>query len=519
MQIDKIGTPLTSQGNHKIEKNEETPIPIPLDTCTQSCKSSPSMMLSATSVFNTTGLNKNVANYCIASYTIAPDGTTYIAYRSLAPVDKKIEHRGYISAVSPSGEILWESPVDDEGLSSLAIGRDGTIFAITKEHLRALNSDGTLKFQHPIPQDTCSHFLDSAENHYFIKNYNKEISMMDREGNLVELPECLKGIRANELKHIGPDEIIVRDNFTFHAIDLKEKKEKWRFTYGDTLPKKDNCTSYVDHFDMDSNGKIKLWIVNSYYVPGPPIDEFHYGLGYGHPWRMPHFFPHDFISTQAIIELCLQQLDSTGKTEWKIDYLGSSPISTTLPDGSVIFTNNKEEYIPNPEYSKIPTGEHPTRYIPREIGSGRYFIGRVSPTGKKNEDFIKVEGRINTMMVNPESGKLIVSHGANTISEFNSGGELVRMRQIPQDKLHLKGLAGSDTVILRDSNNTSFFAFDMESAALTPLTAKEQDFSFKVKSREIEKEKEEGKEEMASMIEEFDDCINIQGVKIPKKAL
>jgi hypothetical protein len=122
------------------------------------------------------------------------------------------------------------------------------------------------------------------------------------------------------------------------------------------------------------------------------------------------------------------------------------------------------------------------------------------------------------IMADREKGTIVVCHGDNRISEFNAKGELQRSRSLPADKKDFRPVktAVSGRVIFKDPEGKQACALDMESGKVIPLTDTQKDYSFKVVSKEIEQMEEEIREEVGPGIEEFEEWINVGGVKIEK---
>jgi hypothetical protein len=520
MDIKNIGMPSTPLVTGTPLEKEETP-PMPKESFSRSATESLGLISNASFVMEAKGLEKQSTDYKMQSYTISPEGTTYISYSSSKIDEDTKQKKGYISAVSPEGKILWEAPLNEDKLGDLDVGPDGTIYAITKEHMRALNPDGTSKFEHKFEEPVKNHWMDSEGNHYFVSAQN-ELYKSDRSGTRVALPEGLKGVKGCEFKQASADEMYVRQGNTISVLDLKEGKKKGEFVYKDPAEKRDNFSRSIDHFDIGSDGMVKLWIINSTYTPGPPVDygDLHMGLGFGR-WGMGmgrHLPPFDdgFSQSSVYNETSIENIDNNGSIKWKVENLGSSPIAAQLPDGRIVYTNNREIYVPNPNYVENPP---PGQYVAKTISSGKISLGIVGPEGQKSEEALTVDGRISKIMANPESGNFFICHGEKKVSQFDSKGDPVATREYPErkgdDQLYPFGLAGKETIILRDLKSERAYALDMKSGVIVDLTDKSSDLSYKVSVREREEEQEVNKD--GQIVEDFGEWINVAGIHIEKK--
>ena len=513
MNIDNIGFRNMQQLSSPHVTGEERIQP-QKDSFSRAEVSNPGLMKNLASVLAAKSLDKGGKDYRINDYCTSPDGTILISYKSTKPQKEKDapENTGYIAAISPKGEILWESPVNEAGLSDVSAGPDSTIFAVTGGHLRALKPDGTLLYEHTFEAKVKDHRMDSAGNHYFVDESTRELYMVNREGNRQELPEGLKGVRISDVLQTGPDELYARDGTTFCRLDLKTGTKASEITYTDPAPPRDNHSRSIHRFEVGSDGRIRLWINESFYVAPPPMDgDLHPGLGFG--IGIGHHFPLGNHYTMKSVEI----LGDDGKVGQTIKDLDSVSSSLLLPDDSMLYDAGKAEMIDNPDYN--PNGGSMI-YKPRTVGSGNYFIGRITPDGKKDETFIKVEGTVKKMLINPQSGSFMVCHGKDTVSEFNSDGTLIRQQTFPPGKktLEPKGLSGKDLVIFQEGWGANAFALDMKDGSVIPLTDTQGDHSYRVDSREMGSagagESEETRDD--ACIEEVDDFIVVDGIKLPK---
>ncbi len=233
-------------------------------------------------------------------------------------------------------------------------------------------------------------------------------------------------------------------------------------------------------------------------MPHPPMDDSYY---------MPRTWN----------DLSLEQLDGSGKVAWAATGFGASPIESQLKDGTVIYSKNTAENVPNPNYIENPPPNTP--YQPREIPTGKIFVGTITPDGKKNEKAFTVEGTIQRIMTNEETGSFFVCHGENKASEYSSSGELISRTTIPQVdvKLYPEGLSGQKSVILRDGERKKAYSFDVESGKLTKLTETDMDYSYKVLIKEMENQEDTPDAPAAQTMEEDDRYIYIDGIKMDKK--
>jgi len=530
MRIDRVGTDhIAAQQAGKTLKKEEIE-PLPLDGYERGSRpstgaSSLNNIASASSILNTRGLDKQNMDYRVRSYTTAADGSLFISYGSSREPKEREGVCGYIANVSPQGEIQWEAPIAQEGLQDVKKGPDGTVYARTRTDLVALNADGTVKFEHKFEEGVSRHLIDSSGNNYFVSDNTRELYEVDSEGTRVELPDALKGIKGHELLQASADLLYMRDGNTIYAVDLKDGSRKEECTFKDPVESKSNFSRYIDHFDVDSSGEVRLWVTNATTTQSSHYDDLHIGLGFGPFGRRFGGMPHppmddSFYSTQTFSELSLERIDKSGNVQWKTGTFSTSPVYSQLPDGTMIYSSGAEEQIPNPGYHEGLTSS-PGKYVPQKIGSGRYHIGRVSPEGSKDESFILVEGRPDRIMTSPSTGNLIVGHGEGVLSEFDGKGALKGTHRLPDvgEKLYPQSVVGDRTVILRDKDSRKLFSFDMEKGKLTSLTEGNLDHSYKVIGKEMEKDEAETDVSQPGEVEIFDEWIEIDGIRIQKKSL
>ncbi len=531
MRIDRVGTEqIAAQKTGTTQKKEEAQT-LPQDdfvhgsqpsTGTASLKN----IASASSILNTHGLDKQAMDYRFRSYTVSPDGNTFISYGSSKDSKEEGGAQGYIASVSPQGEIRWEAPIKHEGLQDVKTGPDGTVYARTKTDLVALNADGTIKFEHKFEEGVNNHFMDSSGNSYFVKENGRELYKVDKDGNRMDLPDGLKGIKGHEFLQKSADTLYMRDGTTIHAVDLKDGSRKEECNFKDPVESKANFSRYIDHFDVDDSGAVRLWVTNSTTTQSTPhYDDMHIGLGFGSFGRRFGGMPHpprddEYYNTQTFSELSLERIDKNGSVSWKAERFSTSPTYSQLPDGTMVYSSGTEEQIPNPNYHEgLPSP--PGTYVPQKIGTGKYIVGKVSPQGEKDESFILVEGRPDRIMTSPATGNFVVSHGEGILSEYDGKGTLERSHRLPDvgEKLYPQSVVGDKTVILRDQDSRKIFSFDMENGKLTSLTERNVDHSYKVIGKEMEKDEGEREPSQAGEVEIYDEWIEIDGIRIQKKNL
>jgi outer membrane protein assembly factor BamB len=530
MRIDRVGTEhVAAQKAGKAHKKETTQ-PLLEDGYVKGSQApaksvSLQNIASASAILNARGLDKQNMDYRVSSYAVAQDGSAFISYSSSKEAGEGDAVRGYIASISPQGEIQWEAPVSHEGLQEITTGPDGTVYARTKTDLVALNSDGTIKFEHKFEEGVHNQYMDSQGNVYFVKDSSRELYKVDREGNRVELSGDLKGVKGHELVQTSADTLYMRDGNTICAVDLKAGCKKSQCTFKDPVESKANFSRYIDHFDVDGNGDIRLWVTNSTTTQSSShFDDLHFGLGFGPFGRRFGGMPHppmddDFYRTTTFSDLSLERLDSKGDVQWKAERFSTSPTYSQLPDGAMVFSAGNEEQVPNPNYHE-GLNSSPGTYIPEKIGSGRYPVGRVSAEGQKDENFIFVEGRPEKIMTSPKTGNFVVSHGEGVMSEFDGKGALTRSHRLPDvgEKLYPQSIVGDRTVILKDQDSKKAYSFDMESGKLMSLTERNLDHSYKVVGKEME---QAGDDELNASqpgdVEIYDGWIEIDGIRIEKK--
>ncbi|MHC9540924.1 MAG: PQQ-binding-like beta-propeller repeat protein [Vulcanimicrobiota bacterium] len=530
MRIDRAGTDhIAAQQTGRAHKKEITE-PLPQDGYVQGSQPSAGAaslknIASASSILNAHGLDKQTMDYRVRSYTVAADGSTFISYGSSKEPKEGEGVQGYVASVSPQGEIQWEAPISHEGLQDVKKGPDGTVYVRTRTDLVALNADGTVKFEHKFEEGVNKHFMDSSGNNYFVKDNTRELYKVDREGNRIDLPDALKGIKGHELLQTSSDMLYMRDGNTIYAVDLKDGSKKEECTFKDPVESKANFSRYIDHFDVDRSGDVRLWVTNSTTTQSSHYDDLHFGLGFGPFGRRFGGMPHpprddEFYSSQTFSELSLERIDKNGSVQWKAGTFSTDPAYSQLPDGTMIYSSGSEEQIPNPNYHE-GLSSSPGTYIPQKIGSGRYPVGKVSPEGSKDESFIFVEGRPDKIMTSPLTGNFVVSHGEGVLSEFDGKGALARTHRLPDvgEKLYPQSVVGDKTVILRDQDSKKIFSFDMEKGKLTSLTERNLDHSYKVIGKEMEKDDAEPDASQAGEVEIYDEWIEIDGIRIQKKSL
>ena len=225
------------------------------------------------------------------------------------------------------------------------------------------------------------------------------------------------------------------------------------------------------------------------------------------------------VSIQALLLIIfrLSALTGRGNIAWSTGSLGSSVISSQFNDGAVMYTGNESEIVPNPNYIENPPPGTP--YIPQETSSGRYFVGTVSADGEKRDRAFTVEGQVSAIYASRETGNCLICHGKDRVSEYNAQGGLVAEKTIPDTGgvLTPKGIAGPHGVLLNDKDGLNAYAFDMETGKLTKLTESEDDYSYKVITKEMEKEDAEAPDESGQEVDDLGDFISIDGIRLRKK--
>ena len=237
MDIKNVGLP-SAPITAGVPLKKDEALALPQESFTRTKTENLGLISNARFVLEAKSLDKQTTDYRMQSYATSPEGTTYISYTSSKVDEDSKQNKGYVSAVSPEGKILWEAPLNEDDLGNLDIGPDGTIYAMTKDHLKALNPDGTLKYEHSFEEPVKNHWMDSSGSHYFVSVQGNELYKTDANGARVELPEGFKGVKGHEFKQTSPDELYVRQGTTISALDLKEGKKKGNLPIAILLRKK-----------------------------------------------------------------------------------------------------------------------------------------------------------------------------------------------------------------------------------------------------------------------------------------
>ena len=241
-------------------------------------------------------------NNTVSSYDSTPaissTGTIYVTTYSSASLT------WYLHAVSPSGEILWQTFLGGTPLpvSTITVGKEGTIYVPGTE-LTAVNPDGTIKWMYYC--NYCSSIAMSPEGNaiYTVmsESYNGNLSLValnSNGGTLWNLPlgESGYGIRYHNPIAVADNGTIyvhsIWDNIVYLSAVTPSGTEKWRFAtdglyYRSTLvpsvSKNGNIyfligdvglTNTAKIYKLDSRGRLK-WtytINDNCQNNGPAID-------------------------------------------------------------------------------------------------------------------------------------------------------------------------------------------------------------------------------------------------------
>ncbi|MDQ7825026.1 MAG: hypothetical protein RDV48_19655 [Candidatus Eremiobacteraeota bacterium] len=471
------------------------------------------------SVLEARGLSKKQNDFRVTATASAPGGTTYVAYTSSRK--EKAAVSSYISAVSPQGEIRWERPLALETIYSISSDAEGTLFIRSSGNFTALHADGTVKFDQKLPEAMSGHYADSSGNHYFIKSGSREFFMTGPDGLPRDLPGGLKGIKGQEIAEGPGGTLCVRDGTTLTMVDLEKGTKTGGFAWKDTVEQKPNFARHIDHSELDAEGNVRLFIENTTVSPPPPrYDDFGMGFGggFGRPFGgRPHLPPHEdpIYDMQVYTDFTLEKYDGAGKLSWKVDGLDDKGIYAPLPDGALVFSVNRNEMIPNPNYKE--NGGDPFAYQGKTIPSGRVYIGKITPGGKKVDEAFTVEGKVEKILVDKKSGSFVISLGENKFSRFDSQGELIKSHtlDVSKGRFFAERLEGDHHVILKEGGGAKAYSLDMESGTLTTLTDSEADHCYGLAARDLENEVPSG--EGKAEVEEFDEWVNVGGIRIQKK--
>lgn len=459
-------------------------------------------LVNQAALFESKGLDKAAMDFRATSWASSPDGTLYVAYAASKTQKDDNRNKGYIAAISGKGEILWESPVADGGLDSLKVGGDGTLYAMTDGSFRALNPDGTLKFQHHFEHGVTGHWMDSSGTHYFTTIDGFELCSIDGAGEFRSVPECMKGLKCHEIKQPSPDTLYVRSGKAIHKLDLKRGEREWVNDFEQKLPQKSDWSQHIDHFDMEPGGALRIWIQNTF------VSQSAFGPSGSHA---------SFFDESVVTDLSMVKADEKGHILWRIESLGSSPINAESGDGSCFFSLNNKEYAPNPAYSEKGDGQTPRdpKYQPRTIPTGRVFVGKIDSAGKRNDSLCAVSEPVKAMHSNRESGNVLIFHGDGEMSEFDPEGSLVRRQSVKcgEERLYPFGVAGRETVLFKNLGDKKVFALDMEHGDMKSITETERDLSMGVITREIDRHRQDPDSEKS--IEKTDEGISVDGIWLP----
>ena len=243
-------------------------------------------------------LYNNTAHSYDSTSAISSTGTIYVTTYSSASLTR------YLHAVSPSGEILWQTFLGGTPLpvSTITVGKDGTIYVPGTE-LTAVNPDGTIKWMYYC--NYCSSIAMSPEGNaiYTVmsESYNGNLSLValnSNGGTLWNLPlgESGYGIRYHNPIAVADNGTIyvhsIWDNIVYLSAVTPSGTEKWRFAtdglyYRSTLvpsvSKNGNIyfligdvglTNTAKIYKLDSRGRLK-WtytINDNCQNNGPAID-------------------------------------------------------------------------------------------------------------------------------------------------------------------------------------------------------------------------------------------------------
>ncbi|MGV8122343.1 MAG: hypothetical protein AB2L14_21495 [Candidatus Xenobiia bacterium LiM19] len=496
----------------------------------------PSLMKNMSQVLTAHGINKSSVDYRMSTSITSSDGTMYFSYLSTQNLQND-KSTGYLAAVSPDGSILWERASDHEGPSILNAGEDGTVYLRSTKHITALNPDGTLKFEHQFSSPVkAKQIVDAKGNSYFQKSDSKELYIVNAKGQQVELPEGLKRRsmfpdtpdinHGSDCVQVSDNELYIRNGNHFELCDLAKGEITREFEFICPRDPTGKTVRSVSRFTVDNKGAVNVYMNSLPAYDGNPVRVVCQGAA-GSPSSFQKPNPalarnSPFMSMEGVVvesggieNLSIARVDSNGRTISVNCFDGLITSSAELGDGSFLYTM-EEKRTPG----KLASGMTLTigaeqDELPRK--ESRTFIGKVGPDGKRNDLFVRVDGRVTAILPSPEGDFFYVQHGRNSLSQFTSNGKLLNTASIPQDGndyIPLNALS-DDRFIMMSMEKGCAFLYDMNSGAVTPLTDRERDHTSKVLESEI-KRSENGKAADLS-VTEYDDLIDVGGIQLARR--
>ncbi len=315
---------------------------------------------------------------------------------------------------------------------------------------------------------------------------------MDSQGNRKAIPEGMKGVKAHEVEQVSPDLLAVRYGKAISLVDLKAGITLQKHDFEKKIPQRSDWSQYIDHFNASPDSSLRIWIQHTF-VDSSPFGDSGSHTGF-------------FMQDSVVNDLSLVKADQSGNVLWRIESLGDFVINAGLPDGSLLFSYNRKEYASQPGSAAGSKGAmSPT---------GKVFVGKIGADGKKDDSFFAVQEPLRRMYSNPENGTVLILHGDSQLSEYDSSGALLRSHRAALDqKLYPAGPSGKEYVILKDLNEASVYSMDMRTGEIQCLTELELDLSARVICRELENQEEESGG--GKVIEQSEDHIDVDGVKLP----
>jgi len=436
-------------------------------------------------ILNAKGLEKSKYKYRVKSHARASDGTTYIAY-----ADSSKKEGNYISSVAPDGKINWEMGLGEEGLESLKVGKDGTLYVRAEKALHAYHPEGNLAFRHEFDVEVKDHFVDSKGNNYFREKNGDQFYIVDNTGDKVKLPLKFKSVSPSEIKLMDDDTLFVRSDRTIQQIGLKKGFRSKKLEFKDPDEKMNRM---IMDFSSTKDGGVLLTtqysktLNNSHALHA----DLHMGLGFGRFGGFRRHIPPDFeMSYTTITNRYIMKMDPEGKIEWSTGDIGSSP--------KIVFLSNDHTIYDG-------------RY---DYSEKRTELNQVSPDGE-TEKFAEVEGRVSAIHHRKSDDHIFVEHG-DDLTELAPDGSMVRSAKREGDlkDLSVKEIQEDGKIIMGKWNGDSLYQWDPETGDVNSLTDHSMDLSYK-----LEKFEDSGdlSEEERKTIEHKEKYIVIGGVKVPIK--
>jgi hypothetical protein len=431
-------------------------------------------------LFSVEGIRKSRYDFKLKGHVQAPDGTLYTAYS-----DSNKDKGNYISASSPDGNIKWEVHVGEDGLMDIATDQNGTIYARTKNHLVALEPDGSKKFEHEFQAKVKDQVVDSRGNNYFRESTGNNIYIVDNTGKRVDTPEEMKNLKPVDMKISSDGSLWTREHGVVKKFDIEDKESRKisEYFFNDPIRK---GNSLVRDFYSTRDGGI---LINS--RKEEITTDFPHMFDAG--FNSPHL-PMDYFSSISKNESqFITKIDNDGNEQWTTVCPGSKPEIAVNEDGVILLSSN--------EKSKEDK---------------KFHIFKIDENGKTSP-FASVDYKITDFMLRPDDCHLFVRVETGSVYEFDGNGEEVNKSR-PEDDKKLKFIDFSTDgrILMSDKENSEVHIWNPEDNSLQQITDHKKDHSLKTVLHEKLKEQGDKDEENKSVVLVQDDHVTINGVRIDK---